>query len=215
MGSLPPESRAFHRELIVALLTFAIAFVALGAVVIVLHLRYLIPERGWWGVADGIRWLLEIPLFGALASAVGTATLLNRWHYRRGLYRCNLCGRTLTRGIVCRCRADGFHERPRRRSKCRRYRKQIRPALLGYALLAPAALAVAVGAHRLDHWPFTVDVLVAHAVICGLLLFIGESTLAALELFGRGRRVRKRWRVFALVFALYPCAVVLVVIAFR
>jgi hypothetical protein len=212
MSTLPPDVRAWRQELGLGCLAFVVGIVAVAAGITYLHVRYVIPEKGWEGVVGCILHVLQFSLLGGFALWAIVVVPLNRWHYYRGIYRCNFCGRPLKRGTACQCLPEEFHKTRRRSSKWRHYRRRIPMALTMYAALCLPALAIAIAAYRHGRAPFLPVLIVSHALVCGIAILLGEIGMSMVETAHLGRRLRKRWNVFRPLFGIWPLGVILVVI---
>jgi len=107
MSNLRPDTRAHRQEIYASLIAFVVGFIGtltLSAWVIV---RFVTPEARWWDVVHtSINAIMISFVFGGMGLAALTIWILSRYHYKRGVYRCNFCGRPLTSiGIPCECRA--------------------------------------------------------------------------------------------------------------
>jgi hypothetical protein len=163
-------------------------------------------------IVDCIVRVLEFSLLGGFALGAIVVVQLNRWHYYRGIYRCNFCGRPLKRGTACQCLPEEFHKTCRRSSKWRHYLRRIPAILMTYAALVLPALVIAIAAFRHGRTPFLPVLIISHALVCGFAILLGEIGMSVLETAHRGRRLRKRWAVFRPLFGIWPLAVILVVI---
>jgi hypothetical protein len=210
MWGLPTESQAIRRELGVGCLAFVVGFLAAGAAVIYLHVRYVIPEDGLWGIAGCIRILLEYPLLAGLGLAWATFALLNRRHHRLGVYHCARCGRPLQHRRPCVCLPEEIHRSRRRDSKWRRYRRRIVRVFAIYAMFVPIAYALAVLVTHPYH-TFLVAFVAAHWALCMVVFIALELSANTAEMFGRGKRFRKCWAVSKPVFGAYPLMLALTV----
>lgn len=201
------ESRAFRRELLAGLLGLVLGFGVIHGAVIYFLAAYMVPDEGGWSAFHIFIRALPLTLLATGGSALAAMTVVQRWHYRRGVYRCFQCGRARRgTGSVCECFPPEFHVRPRRRRPMRHYRRRVMPVLLAYLAIVPVAFAAASFAPGRGDLPFAIEVAVGHAMFC-LLGGIGINLACAiLELFRRGRRFRLRAAVFLRVFALWPLA---------
>jgi hypothetical protein len=141
----------------------------------------------------------------SLGCALAPMKLLGRWHYRRGVYRCFMCGRPLRgTGTWCECRTDIVRVTRRPRRPMRHYRRRVKPVLLAYLAVAPLALALARYAPGRGDMPFVLYAIGFHALLCLLGGILVQLACAVLEMRDRGRRIRLGAVVFLRVFALWP-----------
>ena len=198
-----------RREWAAACLAFLATFAAVVAGALYLLLAHFLPERGWVDtIATGVRMLLYALLAG-LGGAWAAMALVQRRHYRLGVYRCFRCDRALQgTAILCVCCSPQHPVQPRPRPPMRHYRRMVKPVLLTYlALLGPTLLLVHV-APALRGSPAKLAFL--HALLC-LLAGTGVKLAdAVLECLHRGKRFRLRAVVFLRVFALWPLLVCVV-----
>jgi len=105
MSNLPPDTRAFRREIYVAIVAFVVGFLVVLATLSWLIVRFVTPETRWWDVLHtSVNAILISVVFGGLGGAALSVWALNRYHYRRGFYRCRFCDRPLKgAGILCDC----------------------------------------------------------------------------------------------------------------
>lgn len=199
------ESRAFRRELLAGLVGLVVGFGVIQGGTICLLARYIAPDEGGWrAFALGVQ-ALPLTLTATAGCFLAPAKLLQRWHYRRGVYRCFLCGRALRgTGSWCECRADEFRITPRRRRPMRHYRRRVKAVLFAYLAVVPLAIAFTSYAPGRGDMPFVVYALVTHALLCVLAGILVQLASAVLEMCNGGRRFRLRAQVFLRVFALWP-----------
>jgi hypothetical protein len=208
--AVPDDSRAFRRELYAGLLGLVLGFVAVHASVAYLLARYVVPEDGGWRAFWlGVR-ALPITLAASLGCALAPMFVMQRWHYRRGVYRCARCGRAL-RGTAawCACLPAEFRVPRRPRRPMRHYRRRVVPVSLAYLAVLPLAVAAAARAPGRGDMPYAVYALGFHVGLCVLAGVVVNLVCAVLEIVKRGRRFRLRAAVFLRVFSLWPLACVI------
>ncbi len=211
------ELRALRREWICAGVTFLVVWVGLTIGAVYVFCKYVWPEGNWLSVVTLLLWLCY-SLVGGAAGALGVGWVLSVWHHWLGYYLCPYCGRSEPRKGVCSCPEvqkvfEGTPKPLRRRSVWRHYRKRIPSIFLAYMAVALIALAVALTARRPAGEPVILSFLVLHAVLCLLLAIILEFSMDVLKWFGRGTRMRKRARIYIVMFALWAltmCSVMIV-----
>jgi hypothetical protein len=105
MSTLPPDTRAFRREIYVALVAFVLGFIIVLAALGWLIVRFVTPEARWWEVLHtSVNAILISVVFGGMGFAALSLWVLTRYEYRRGFYRCRFCDRPLKGvGIPCDC----------------------------------------------------------------------------------------------------------------
>jgi len=106
MNNLPPDTRAARLEIYAALIAFVVGFIGSLALWGWLIVRFVAPEEHWWEVVHtSINAILISLVFGGMGLAALTMWLLSRYHYRRGVYSCNFCGRPFKDiKTPCECR---------------------------------------------------------------------------------------------------------------
>jgi len=217
MSVMSAESRACRRELISGAVTFIVVGLGLAVGAVYLFWKYLWPD-GRWLSAITLLQLLLFSLLGGGAAALGVMRVLNVWHHWLGYYLCPYCGRSEPRKGFCSCPAvqkiyEGMPKPLRRRSVWRHYRKRIPSILLAYAAVASIALAFALTARRPAGESIVFSFLALHAVLCLLVALIADLWMDVLKWFGRGTRMRKRARIYIMMFALWGmtmCSVMIV-----
>ena len=107
MSNLPPDTRAHRLEIYASLVAFVVGFFGMLALWGWLIVRFVMPEVRWWDVVHtSVSAIMISFVFGGMGLAALTMWILSRYHYKRGVYRCNFCGRPLRGiGITCECRA--------------------------------------------------------------------------------------------------------------
>jgi hypothetical protein len=211
LRDMPPDSRAYRRELALALWTFTGGFLATAAVVAYALVKWIVPQERWWAIGTAAH-LLFYPLFVGLAAAAAAVVILRRRHYRQGVYRCCQCGRIL-RGIgtPCICRPENGPDRnsfarARQHRRAARRRRTIKHVALAYVVLLPLALLGA-SCSRGRHFPPRLeDVVAGHIVLCACIALLGSFAHATLELLNSGRRFRLRTTMFLRTLCVWPAA---------
>lgn len=204
------ESRAFRRELIAGLLGFVLGFAAIQVGTIYLLAQYIAPESGAWSAVGIGLHALPFTFAAALGCALAPMRLLQRRHYRRGVYRCFMCGRALRDTATwCECRTDIAPIAPRPRRPIRHYRRRIKPVLLAYLAVVPLALILADYAPGRGGMPFALYALGFHVLLCVLGGTLVKLACAVLEMCQRGRRFRLRAAVFLRMLAVWPALVII------
>jgi hypothetical protein len=105
MSKLPRDTIAMRREIFGACAAFVLGFVVMLAMLAWVIATFVTPEARWWDVLHtSISAIMISVVFGGLGSAALASSLLSRYHYRRGFYRCRFCHRAFTRpGRICDC----------------------------------------------------------------------------------------------------------------
>lgn len=209
-GPVLDESRAFRRELFAGLLGLVLGFVVVHGATAYLLVRYVVPEDGGWRAFGlGVR-ALPLTLLAAVGCALAPMAVLQRWHYRRGVYRCARCGRALRgNGLWCECLPDEFRVPRRPRRRMRHYGRRIKPVLLAYLAVVPLALVLASYAPGRGGMPFVLYALGFHVLLCVLGGTLVKLACAVLEMCQRGRRFRVRAAVFLRMLAVWPALVII------
>ena len=118
MSTVHAEFRTSDRKLWTGLVGFLVGSGATLAVFIWVWIKYPSPEPGWWAVFTSVHLLLHflfLTVMAGLLFAWMLVTLLDRWYYFRGVYRCHACGRKALRGFVsCVCMPAEVQENYRR-----------------------------------------------------------------------------------------------------
>jgi TRAP-type C4-dicarboxylate transport system permease small subunit len=106
MSNLSPETRAHRLEIYVSLVAFVVGFFVMLATFGWLITHFVEPGTRWWEILHlSISAIFVSVVFGGLGFAVASVLVLSRYHYKRGVYRCDYCGRPLKgAGIRCDCR---------------------------------------------------------------------------------------------------------------
>ena len=216
MRATSAESRAFRREWICAGVTFLVAWFGLTIGAVYVFCKYVWPEGNWLSVLTLLQ-LLWFSFLGAGAAALGVWWVLNVWHHWRGYYLCPYCGRSMPRKGFCNCPAgqevfEGMPRPLRRRSVWRHYRKRLPAVLLTYVALIPVAAVFYGTSHRPATESRMFNSLLAHALVCVPVLVLLKGWVIVLEVAGRGSRFRKRWPVFAIMFAAWPLVMVAIMV---
>jgi hypothetical protein len=99
---MPPESMATRREVYGAIVSFVVGFLGAAVTCGWLILRFMGPETRWWEIPHTIIVAMGVSLIAGLALAGALVTVLSRWHFRRGMYRCPYCDRP-RKGIDSGC----------------------------------------------------------------------------------------------------------------
>lgn len=106
MNDLPPDSRAMRRETRIGLTAFFIGFIGMLVTLGWLIVHFVVPETRWWEIVHtGFNAIMISFVFGGMGLSALSLSLVSWYHFRRGIYHCLFCGRTL-RSINdhCDCR---------------------------------------------------------------------------------------------------------------
>ena len=204
----PADSRAFRREMTTGCAAMLVAVLAALVLTVWVFVSFIWPDKEWWGIPTALQLLFWFTMAG-IGAAIGLVKLMERSHYRLGVYRCWRCNRAL-RGLGVPCVCGPKKPRLRPRPWLRHHRKRVPRVLLIYACLLPVAVVLTAvrkpGAMPLATWQ---QVVVWHGLLSVFLLAalrVGAEVADALKL--GGRRFRVRMDVFILTFGVWPLAVV-------
>ena len=229
MSTVHAEFRTSDRKLWTGLVGFLVGSGATLAVFIWVWIKYPSPEPGWWAVFTSVHLLLHflfLTVMAGLLFAWMLVTLLDRWYYFRGVYRCHACGRKALRGFVpCVCMPAEVQENYRRfysleaisRKRRMRFRRGFRRALRSvkwFLPLIPFAYFVAMRTPIQNKDPFVVKFVGVHASICLIIAFLSHFYSMTLELFHRGRRTRLRIAAYSKAFYVWPLICLMAYVVF-
>jgi hypothetical protein len=216
MNPFDLEARALRQTWAVGCLAFAVGFGLVVASMVYLFVKYVFPQDGWWALPQAIWHTAFLSFVGGCALTLPSMKLLNWLQYRRGLYRCTRCGRTLqAERIPCACRMNdpqfaplfpSAKLKPRRRL-LRHDRRYLPRVIVAYVATMPLALAFATLRPNPRHFPLLRQVALSHLLVV-VFVFVGGRVLQdVLEWFGKGQRLRLQSIVFIRVFTAVtvPC----------
>ena len=90
-----PENKALRRIIYVGIISFIIGFILVYAVLAWLIVHFIDKDTRWWNILHCAINAILISVFGGLCFALGSVWILDWFHYRCGVYRCQFCGRPL------------------------------------------------------------------------------------------------------------------------
>jgi hypothetical protein len=177
--------------------TFAVTGVALLAAGAWVSVRYVFPHDGWLGIGHALLLILILPLIGALAATAMVLRFVGPAEPVRSP-RFDLAPRITPR----RWR----HERKGLGTAIR-----LQLALIPVAALTTWAARLAFPVHRA--YPAWLDLVIFHALLCGLLVVCFEIVFSFLELIHRGKRFRARAVIVQRLAAAWPVTFAAITVA--
>jgi hypothetical protein len=213
-ANLPPDEIAYRRMLTGGAAAFVGGFVATGAALAWVVIRFGPPTGHWSAVVHLVILGLMLPFFGGCSAAVAAMSAVDRWYHWRGAYRCIYCDRPRRRQHEpCACWSEPGHpladlyakiRRQHHPPRFRHFRKRLGAVLTAYVALVPVVLFALRVAPRPRTQPLVVDLVEGHFVLCAAVAVSIAVLTSTLEMFRAGRRYRMRADAFVRVFALWP-----------